>query len=60
MCKVEVGYAAEPYDCLQSVGDDFNREDCCLPCTINKDKNSIYSCVSFDVMFMLMTHGWFN
>ena len=32
-----------------SVGADYNREDCCLSCTINKDQNSKYSCVSFDV-----------
>ena len=32
------------------VGVDGNREDCCLPSTINKDPNSIYSCVCFDVM----------
>ena len=40
-----------------SVGANYNREDCCLPCTINKDQNSKYSCVSFDVMNVLMTLG---
>ena len=43
-----------------SVGADCNREDWCLPCTTNKDQNSIYSCVSFDVMFFLMTHDEFD
>ena len=71
MCIAEVGFAVEPYECLQeesftwgldssnpssleirkpvwvllwvfllfsSVGVDCNREDCCLPCTINKDQ----------------------
>ena len=38
---------------LLSVGADCNREDCCLPCTINKDQNSMYSCVFFDVMLCL-------
>ena len=40
-----------------SVGVDCNREYCCLPCTINKDQNSKYSYVSFDVMNVLMTLG---
>ena len=30
-----------------SIGVDCNREDCCLPCTLNKDLNSKYSCVSW-------------
>ena len=38
---------------FSSVGADCNREGCFLPCTINKDQNSIYSCVSFDVMLCL-------
>ena len=30
---------------FSSIGVDCNREDCHLPCTINKYQNSIYSCV---------------
>ena len=41
-----------------SGGADSNREDCCLPCTINKYQNSIYSCVSFDVMLCLSLNGF--
>ena len=43
-----------------SVGVDCNWEYCSIPCTKNKDQNYIYFCVSFDVMFMLMTHDWFS
>ena len=38
-----------------SVGADYNREDCCLPCIINKYQNFNYSCVFCDVMNVLMT-----
>ena len=30
-----------------SIGADRNHEDCCLPCTINKDQFSKYFCVSW-------------
>ena len=38
--KTRLGHVSELVLFL-SVGVDCNREDCCLPCTINKDQNSI-------------------
>ena len=44
--KTKLGHVSELVLFL-SVGVDCNREDCCLPCTINKDQISKYSCVSW-------------
>ena len=41
------------------VGVDCNQEDYCLPCTINKDQNSIYSYL-FSCDVVIMTHDGFD